>query len=631
MLEINTLVITLWTVALFSAVAMVLSWRKLQGGGAIYLKILSITAALWCITYGFEIASKPLGKNVLVFWHMMAWINIAPLGVLWFLFARGLGGYKTSLRQQMLLFIMPCCTIIAVLSNPWLHLMWLDVEIAGVSLKTENNLFFWVHFVYSYGLYLIGFFAIILRTLQARYSFRAQLSLIALASVLATFFNLWRVLFSKSEFDPSPISFAAMFAVVTYVLTQEHLLNIVPIARDIVVDTISLGIVMLDNQCRIVDANWVFCRIVGIPLASMQTKTVEEIFSDDLLPLREAVCTEASSMAASEAIGKRTQQTSLHLIHLPAGRTLKVYTTPIIEQEAQLPSTFLQRLGTQESKHWHGQVLVLEDVSKQVAQEEALRDAKDKAEAANEAKNNFLTTMGHELRTPLTIIRGYSEVLKAHADTLEPEMLLECAQNIFQANQSLSHLVEDILRYSDSDGDVLELKWQSLDVVQMIEHIRDSKAAQLVNNQNSLELDTLPKRLEIVSDYQKLYYIINQLTDNAIKFTKQGTISVQAELRDKREGLPYKVYPQVKYFWFQVCDTGIGIAEENQEYIFEPFTQEDESTTRVYGGGGIGLALCRRYAKMLGGKLEVSSKQGEGSCFSLILPLEKVAPRRAKL
>lgn len=611
----------LWAAAMVSAIALRVAWQKLrQSIGTRYVIALSLASILWCAGYGLELVGQEhFGELWGFFWHVVCWLGIAPLGMLWFLFARSLGTSRRSYKYEHLYFIIPCLTFVMVLTDPWFHMMYAASD-KGIFVRDAGyGPFFWVHIIHGYGFYLIGLMIIIIRTFQADYAFRPQLILIAIASILATLINCWHIFIDNFIFDPSAISFALLFSIVMVVLLQERIFDIVPVARDLVVDTISLGIVMLNEKAEIVDANWVFCRMIGSSLAEIRGKSSDEIFINDLYNLRQAIQVEPAEMTIANY-----KQTQRFLIKLSQQRTFKVYSTPIVEKIVSITRALqLPQIKQGEAKEaplqWYGQVLLLEDFSHQVAQDKALRDAKERAELANEAKSNFLATMGHELRTPLTVIRGYSEVLTDLDEPLEPSMVYDCAQYIYQANQRLSQMVEDILRYSALEANTVALDLQEIDMVLLAKYVQDEVLKHGNDQGNTISL-YVPDSLTVLSDYQKVHYIIHQLLANAHKFTHKGQISItMAKACSLQSAIAGSLIAYTCVI--EVRDTGIGIEPEKQDYIFSAFTQADESATRAYGGGGLGLALSQRYAEMLQARLELESVPEQGSCFRLYLPM----------
>jgi two-component system sensor histidine kinase/response regulator len=247
-----------------------------------------------------------------------------------------------------------------------------------------------------------------------------------------------------------------------------------------------------------------------------------------------------------------------------------------------------------------------------VERTQALNDALVRAETFNRAKNAFLATMSHELRTPLGHIVGFADVLdQLIADPEQHEYVRE----IISAGQRLTQLVDDILMVSKIEAEkcaVESIEFSILAVLADAENkLRDraeAKGLVLVRDCDS----TLPQTLR--GDPGRLGQILTNLLDNAIKFSRKGVITLRARWRGPATN--------GKAVRFEVEDEGIGIAEEKQVAIFNTFEQADKSLTRAYDGAGLGLAICRQLALLMGGDIGVTSRLGLGSLFWVDIPVE---------
>ncbi|HEX8695926.1 MAG TPA: CHASE domain-containing protein [Longimicrobium sp.] len=227
---------------------------------------------------------------------------------------------------------------------------------------------------------------------------------------------------------------------------------------------------------------------------------------------------------------------------------------------------------------------------------------------ANRAKASFLATMSHELRTPLNAVLGYSDLLLAGIPEELSEATRRPVERIALASRHLLSVIEEILSYAriEAGRETVELEEVALDdvlreVVAIVEPLAAGKRLAF----------RAPERVEperLVTDARKLRQVLVNLLGNAVKFTQAGEIGFQVCEADG-------------WVEFRVRDTGIGIAPDDLERIFEPFRQVDDATTRVAGGTGLGLAVSRHLARMMGGDVEVISALGEGSVFTLRLPL----------
>ncbi len=233
-------------------------------------------------------------------------------------------------------------------------------------------------------------------------------------------------------------------------------------------------------------------------------------------------------------------------------------------------------------------------------------DGRARAEEANKLKSDFLASMSHELRTPLNGILGYSELLQVE---LEDPAHQEYAASIHTSGQHLLDIVNDLLDLAKVEAGRMELKPAELEIARLVADLIGAHRAHAQGKSLALTYslaDDLPAQL--TTDPQRLRQIINNLLNNAIKFTQNG--GVELKVRRFGDGLA-----------FDICDSGPGIPSEAQDAIFEKFRQLDQFITRDHGGTGLGLALARELAHLLGGELSVASRVGEGSTFTLTLPI----------
>ncbi|MGG6296239.1 response regulator [Leptolyngbya sp. AN02str] len=253
-----------------------------------------------------------------------------------------------------------------------------------------------------------------------------------------------------------------------------------------------------------------------------------------------------------------------------------------------------------------------------------LEAEKAAAEAANRAKSIFLANMSHELRTPLNAIMGYSEILKEDVSAEGCEFLVPDLDKIHQSGQHLLGLINDILDISKLEAGRVELTATQFAVADLVEAVVQSVKPSAIAKGNTLQVHYQATLPPLHTDLGKVQQILSNLLSNAAKFTEQGTITFTVD-ETVEERSPTDAAnsgklqpPRIR---FSVADTGIGMAPDAQEQIFQAFTQVDDSTTRKYGGTGLGLAISYRYAQLLGGSITVESTPGVGSTFVLDLPL----------
>ena len=249
------------------------------------------------------------------------------------------------------------------------------------------------------------------------------------------------------------------------------------------------------------------------------------------------------------------------------------------------------------------------DISDRKQFEQSMREAQQAAENANRSKSQFLANMSHEIRTPMTAILGYADVLVSQLSNPDD---LECVDTIKRNGRYLLDIVNDILDLSKIEAGKFEVQEQDCSPVELVADVRSLMEVRAQEKRLPLRVEfenAIPETIR--TDPVRLRQILINLLSNAIKFTDQGHVKLSVRYLDEQQS------PQLR---FQVSDTGIGISAEQQQLLFQPFTQVDASHTRRYGGTGLGLAISRRLAEMLGGQICLQSSLGQGSVLTLTVP-----------
>lgn len=279
-----------------------------------------------------------------------------------------------------------------------------------------------------------------------------------------------------------------------------------------------------------------------------------------------------------------------------------------------LPMEYISAPLIESGQEVIGAVTVFRDITKRKELETILIKAKEAAEQANRVKNQFLANISHELRTPLNAIIGYSEILYEDTRAEGHDEFAEYAHCVLGAGQQLLGLINDILDIVKIESGKIPINMEILHLRQLIEEAAHMVQPLMEKNNNSLQIKYEAAVHRINTDGVKLRQILLNLLNNAAKFTSNGKILINIKTTLRSE-----------HAYLSICinDDGIGMDETQIAALFQPFQQADSSSTRKYGGMGLGLTLTKEFVKMLGGEITVTSQLGVGSSFCVYFPLDQ--------
>lgn len=345
-------------------------------------------------------------------------------------------------------------------------------------------------------------------------------------------------------------------------------------------DQMAEGLIIMDRHGAIMMANSKFGGLVGIEPENLTGQNCSQFpwLETEELPWEIAVRMQAS--VSNLTLQIRDQQEVL--------RTFSVSAAPVFSG----------------SRSCRGVMVTFDDITSLEEHKLELIEARKAADAANEAKSNFLSRMSHEIRTPMNAIIGYADILRQGVDN--PTDQKQYLSTIHSSGEHLLTLINDILDLSKIEAGQMTLEKRPFPIASLLTQVIST--LKLKTDQKNLELalkieGSIPAK--IINDETRLRQVLINIIGNAVKFTKKGGVMVVARMADCGRLLQ-----------FDIADTGVGIPQNALEAIFKPFSQADDSVTRKFGGTGLGLAICRELSETMGGNICVKSQEGVGTIFS---------------
>ncbi len=362
------------------------------------------------------------------------------------------------------------------------------------------------------------------------------------------------------------------------------------------------GVLVADSHGRILEFNEAAERIFRCRSDDIKGRTVSELFVPD-------------HRQGSHREGLR---------RLRSGGELQIVGKGRVKLEAKRADgeIFPIEMAVQSARDGDTEILItfVRDISKRVADEKELVKARDRALAGEKAKADFLTVMSHEIRTPLNGLLGNLSLL-GNADLGREQR--QFVHNMDVSGRILLRHVDSVLDIARFEAGKLQIAQERVHLGELLQNLVDGQGGNAANRGNTLDWTWVGAPLHWVrTDAQRIYQILLNLVGNAIKFTENGRISVEAEADTEPHGLD----PEARIVEFRVSDTGIGIAEDQVTAIFDDFHTSDTSFGRAAGGAGLGLGIARRIVQAMGGDIGVESIPGEGSVFWVRIPM---CPARA--
>jgi signal transduction histidine kinase len=558
-------------------------WRRRGVPGSLPLLAIIVACFVWVTANYLQIRGVTLEWQL--FFTNLQYFGIVSIPVAWFAFALRFARSAPPLSRRMILLlsIIPLITICLVWTNRWHGLMWDDVRLGQsgpflVVFKTYGT-WFWVFMAYAYGLLLGGALLLLRRVFQRPHLYRNQSIAIVTACLLPIVWNVLYVfrLLPLPQSDLTPSAFTLSALAIAIGVLRYKFLDLVPVARDIVVEQMSDGMLVVDQHGYVVDIN--------AAAASMFNVAESGAFGKH----------------ATEVLQISTDEYDQHL-----SGSLSFYRNP------ELPKVSAEFHVLPITRHGRalGHLLSFRDVTEREQWQVDLQEKNVQLARADRAKSEFLAAMSHELRTPLNAIMGFTELL---LDGISGELNEEqnhCLTDIYNSSQYLLALIEDVLDLSTVEADRMQLQQEPIDLKTVIDEAVTKISSEFRKKHQEL-VTHIPDDIPMVTgDRLRVQQILINLLINAHKYTGDGGhISVAASYQDKRCRIA-------------VSDNGIGIRKEEAESIFRAFTQSQDNPVRSQrGGAGLGLALSKKLLDRMDGEVWVESTYGQGSTFYFTLPV----------
>ncbi len=499
--------------------------------------------------------------------------------------------------RRLYLILVPSILVLIILwTNGWHHMFWESYPVTPkdgflIPIRIYGSLF-WIQFVNSLSQVFASFAILIYAAIITKTIYRIQATVVFLSvSPLLLGDILFTLkLFPNLMVNPSALGYAFGSILLTWVLVRYRLVDLVPIAHHILVQSMSDGMLVLDKQQRIVDLNPAAEHFAGIPLQTAIGKPASM-----LLPESDTWLSNLEQSGNTYTELSRSDGTTSHLY--------EAQSSPITSRKGDLT----------------GWVIVLRDITARKMAEESLKKARDAAEAANQAKSVFLANMSHEFRTPLNAILGFTQILSAEHG-LAPKHY-EYLAIIQRGGEHLLTLISSILDMSKIEAGRTTIQTTTFNLYEMLDTLEALFQERAEAKQLALRIHCAQDvPIRIITDEVKLRQVFINLLSNAIKFTDRGHVHLDvAQVATPQKPTDSHQYLSTITLQCIVSDTGPGVAPAQLEEIFQPFVQG--TTTHQAQGTGLGLAISRSFVELMGGTITVQSELGQGTTFVVTIPV----------
>ena len=608
-MPVSVVIVSLGVSMILSVVLIYQVWgqRSYSGNSATLIIALMIAVLWWTLFYAIELAiTDPVLKLIC---YRAKFLAIVFVPVIWILFGFQYTGRTQWLlsRRIALLSVVPLITTLIIWTNGLHGLMWKHVGVVTLGdlsiVDTTTATWFWVHSLYSYVLIMYASYILFRQFSGSPGVYRRQLTALLL-SVAGPMIANAITIFGNQALDYTPFAFAITGMSLTWGLLRFQLLNLVPVARNLVVDSMMDGVIVLDAQGRIVDLNTTAKRIVN--------QDPQAAIGQHISVVLERLGTKLDLVQWAQKSGESHDE--LLLGSGDSQRNLDVQVSPLFDQRKQLSGRVVMFRDITDRKRAEQQIRNQNEALIKANLE--LAEARKQAEHATQLKSQFLATMSHELRTPLNAVIGYTEIQLAGITGELSSKQHDFQERVLANALHLLGLINDILDLSRIEAGRMDLLFKPFTLRRWVDDIVIQNRVLAEEKHLRLEVEVDEQLPEVmVADSERLKQVVINLLSNAVKFTEQGFLKIAVAKHD------------AETWRIEVSDSGIGIPAHAQETIFEEFRQVDGTSRRQFGGTGLGLAIVRKLIIMMGGHIRLKSEVGKGSTFTITLPFYTEVPK----
>lgn len=600
--QFNVYNFTLVALSIIAIVIMIYAWQRRRTPGALPLSALALGMSIWLIGYAFELGSVDLPLAMI--WVRFEYIGIvsAPLAWFWFATEYASGAVWQNRRRLALMALMPLLTLGIAWTNERHSLLWkrivLDTSGPFTIFTATYGPWFWAHTAFSYFCLLGGTIILIQAILRLSNVFRGQAGAMLLGVIAPLIGNILYLSGTSpwGKLDLTPVGLTFSLVTISWSILGFRLFEIVPVARDMVLQSMTDGVLVLDNQGVIVDVNHAAQDLIGIPLGQIVGKPAREVLRawGELLEHYRNVTEIIDIFSIGEG---------------PQRRWYDVRVSPLHDQQNRLQGRLFVWRDVTDQRHAQEEIRLKNE--ELLMAQGALVHARDAAEAGSRAKSAFLAHMSHEFRTPLSAILGYCQILQMGVGEQSLEATKADLQMISVAGNHLLGLIENVLDISKIEAGRTDLMLATFDLGNLINDVTTTVQPLVERHNNRLHVECAPNLGVMRADLVKVRQILLNLLSNAAKFTNRGDITLTVH-QEQGETAPWCI--------FRIRDTGPGIATEWLQQLFTPFSNANDPVVYAQKGAGLGLAISRHFAQLMGGDITVISVPGQGTTFTVRLP-----------